>query len=43
VPRRTGQRGGKADTTKQFKGVGSGVFEIALRRRGAAFRVLYAV
>jgi phage-related protein len=36
-------RGGKADTAKPFKGVGSGVFEIALKRRGEAFRVLYAV
>jgi phage-related protein len=36
-------RGGKADTAKPFKGVGSGVFEIALRHRGDAFRVLYAV
>jgi phage-related protein len=36
-------RGGKSDTAKPFKGVGSGVFEIALRHRGNAFRVLYAV
>ena len=36
-------RGGKADTAKPFKGVGSGVFEIALRHRGDAFRVIYAV
>lgn len=36
-------RGGKADTAKPFKGVGTGVFEIALRHRGDAFRVLYAV
>jgi phage-related protein len=36
-------RGGKADTAKPFKGVGSGVFEIALRHRGDAFRVLYDV
>ena len=36
-------RGGKADTAKPFKGVGSGVFEIALKHRGDAFRVLYAV
>ncbi len=36
-------RGEKADTAKPFKGVGSGVFEIALKHRGDAFRVLYAV
>ncbi len=35
--------GGKADTAKPFKGVGSGVYEIALRYRGDAFRVLYVV
>jgi phage-related protein len=38
-----GARGGKADTAKPFKGVDGGVFEIALRHRGDAFRVLYAV
>ena len=36
-------RGGKADTAKPFKGAGSGVFEIALKHRGDAFRVIYAV
>jgi len=36
-------RGGKADTAKPFKGVGSGIYEIALRYRGDAFRVLYVV
>jgi phage-related protein len=36
-------RGGKADTAKPFKGVGSGVFEIALKHLRDAFRVLYAV
>jgi len=36
-------RGGKADTAKPFKGVGSGVFEIALKHRGDAFRAIYAV
>lgn len=36
-------RGGKADAAKPFKGMGSGVFEIALRHRGDAFRVVYAV
>ena len=35
--------GGKADIAKPFKGLGSGVFEIALPFRGNAFRVLYAV
>jgi phage-related protein len=35
--------GGKADTAKPFKGLRSGVFEIALPLRGNAFRVLYAV
>ncbi len=36
-------RGGKADTAKPFKGAGSGVFEIALRHRGDAYRVICAV
>jgi phage-related protein len=36
-------RGGKVDTAKPFKGVDGGVFEIALRHRGDAFRVIYAV
>jgi phage-related protein len=36
-------RGRKVDTAKPFKGVGGGVFEIALRHRGDAFRVIYAV
>jgi phage-related protein len=36
-------RGGKADTAKPFKGVDGGVFEIALRHRGNAYRVIYAV
>ena len=36
-------RGGKADTAKPFKGVDGGVFEIALKHRGNAYRVLYAV
>jgi len=35
--------GGKADIAKPFKGVGGGVFEIALRHRGDAYRVIYAV
>ena len=36
-------QGRKADTAKPFKGVGSGVFEIAIRHRGDAFRAIYAV
>ena len=35
--------GSKSDKAKPFKGVDGGVFEIALMRRGDAFRVLYAV
>ena len=35
--------GGKADTARPMKGLGSGVFEIALAHRGDAFRVVYAV
>ncbi len=35
--------GGKSDKAKPFKGVEGGVFEIALRFRGDAFRALYAV
>ena len=34
---------GKADIAKPLKGLGSGVFEIALPLRGDAFRVVYAV
>ena len=36
-------KGGKADIAKPLKGFGSGVFEIALKHRGDAFRVVYAV
>lgn len=36
-------KGGMADVAKPFRGVGSGVFEIALRHRGDAWRVIYAV
>jgi phage-related protein len=36
-------RGGKADTAKPFKGVDSGVFEIALKHHGNAYRTIYAV
>lgn len=35
--------GAKADIAKPMHGLGSGVFEIALRFRGDAFRVVYAV
>jgi phage-related protein len=35
--------GGKADIAKPMKGLGSGVFEIALRYHGDALRVVYAV
>ena len=35
--------GGKADSAKPMSGMGLGVFEIALRHGGDAFRVVYAV
>jgi phage-related protein len=35
--------GGKSEKAKLFQGVDGGVFEIALRHRGDAFRALYAV
>jgi phage-related protein len=35
--------GGKADIAKPLHGLGSGVFEIALRFKGDAFRVVYGV
>jgi phage-related protein len=35
--------GGKSDIAKPMKGLGSGVFEIALAHRGNAFRVVYVV
>jgi phage-related protein len=35
--------GGKADVAKPLKGLGSGMFEIALPFRGDAFRVIYGV
>jgi len=35
--------GGKADIAKPMKGLGPGVFEVALAYRGNAFRVIYAV
>lgn len=35
--------GGKADIAKPFRGIESGVFEVALPLHGNAYRVLYAV
>lgn len=35
--------GQKADIAKPLRGLGSGIFEIALAYRGDAFRVIYAV
>jgi phage-related protein len=35
--------GGKSDKARPFKGVDGGVLEIAIRHRGDAFRVLYAI
>jgi phage-related protein len=35
--------GGKADIAKPMRGLGSGVFEIALPFKGDAFRVVYAL
>ena len=35
--------GGKADIAKPMKGLGSGVFEIALAYRGDAYRTVYAL
>jgi phage-related protein len=35
--------GGTADVAKPMRGLGSGVFEIALPFRGDAFRLVYAV
>jgi len=35
--------GQKADITKPMKGLGSGIFEIALAYRSDAFRTIYAV
>ena len=35
--------GGKSDKAKPVKGIDGGVFEIALRHRGDAFRTIYAV
>ena len=38
-----GAEGGMADIVKPFKGLGSGIFEIALPWHGDAYRVIYAV
>ncbi|MBM9538153.1 type II toxin-antitoxin system RelE/ParE family toxin [Desulfobulbus alkaliphilus] len=35
--------GTKSDKAKPFKGIDGGVFEIALKHRGDAFRLIYAV
>jgi phage-related protein len=35
--------GEKADAATPMKGLGSGIFEFALRHRGDAFRIVYAV
>lgn len=35
--------GGMADIAKPMKGLGSGVFEVALRFRSDAYRVVYAI
>jgi len=35
--------GEKSDNAKPFKGVDGGVFQIGIRHRGDAFRVIYAV
>jgi phage-related protein len=40
---RIAARGQKADTAKPIKGLGSGVFEIAVAHRGDAWRAVYAV
>jgi len=40
---RLAARGEKADCAKPMKGLGAGVFEIALRHRTDAYRTVYAV
>lgn len=35
--------GSKSDIAKPLRGLGSGLFEIALKHRGNAFRAIYAV
>ena len=39
----TAAEGGKSDKAKPFTGVEGGVFEIAIKHRGDAFRALYAL
>jgi len=36
-------KGEKAETVKPMKGLGSGIYEIAVAHRGDAFRTVYAV
>ena len=40
---RIAARGEKADKAKPMKGLGTGVFEIALAYRGNTYRLVYAV
>lgn len=40
---RMAARGEKADSAKPMKGLGAGVFEIALRHRTDAYRTVYAI
>jgi phage-related protein len=40
---RLAAHGEKADTAKPMKGLGAGVYEIALAYRGNAYRVVYTV
>jgi phage-related protein len=40
---RVAANGEKADMAKPMKGLGAGVFEIAIRHRGNAFRSVYAL
>ena len=40
---RIAAQGEKADAAKPMKGLGAGVFEIAVRHRGDAFRTVYAL
>jgi phage-related protein len=40
---RVAAEGEKADSAKPMKGIGAGVFEIAVRHRSDAYRTVYAV
>ena len=40
---RIAAEGEKADSAKPMKGLGAGVFEIAVRHQGDAYRTVYAV